>query len=754
MPSDIVSNGAVSRFLVKQIGRADPFQSRAWFEEEVMDPSPISEGLTHNASRLLNAGGLQSGAGGLSGLGFGPWYRSAARFERQGNNQGDYPHLKHKTIEYMWPTRITTLATNTTLATATRLDTASMTVYVPETAERVFKSVRLVVKWHDDNATDIGDVGWRLGIKLGSATTQDLDRTFTAVKTNDHKRDVVDYDVTDYFNLNFGTGASQTCVASIAVATDSASTINGITFRLVVTYGFDSLASTTRIKTIRIPIQSQISTLTTSQQEVGTDGTSPAPANQIPALDTFLPEASKTYRQVWLELTGNDGGVTNAAITPFFQIDAATETACAPITQTLVTQMPWEHLADMTGVFTTSAAHSLSMRADVTARMTFAGATLYVTYEYNSSTTTTAMFEVMVPLTMPTDDGFGQNLGASTKSVAGDLADVNVYTAAFNIQEPGTPTIAQSGVYFDLRSMSTPVPTLVKTPTQVGRSYTTISSGGDAMVVHRVDNTGWTVARGDNRLTFVVSGSSSNYRVAFASAYALINYTASVPSDVDIGNHPVNYMTTTYEGATSVSPQQAANTPAQHPPILGSPYKLTAVIQESYIRTVNTLGQTYIGINTGEFDSGGNIFSQTAGPTLAENSSWRNVFAYTSTFNADHLHTGKCDIQARRIYGRTLESALSANAVGLFSSSFWITYHQITYTVAGTVTIHGVAAADGKTVSIFALDSAGKAELITTTTIAGGAGAFTTKVLDNTRTYWSSYVDGTIVGRSQLATPA
>jgi len=281
---------------------------------------------------------------------------------------------RRKTIEYTFGTRLTSLSTDTTLDSASRHDTAALPVFIPETASRRFLSVRLVASYRTQYAATNAIIGWRMGIKLGAAAKIDSDRTFAAINTaSKNVFDVVDLDVTDYFQANFGTATSQSCVASLAVASSTASTINGITLKLVLTYEFDASAQPTRIKTIRIPIQSQASALTAVQQEIGIDAVNPAPAKQIPALDAFLPETDKVYRQIFLESSGNDN-VTAAttAFTPFLQIDAAAEVARATIDETLGTPLVWRDHYDLTGVIATNTSHALKMRCDVTGRMVFA----------------------------------------------------------------------------------------------------------------------------------------------------------------------------------------------------------------------------------------------------------------------------------------------------------------------------------------------------------------------------------------------
>src|ERR1044071_749018 len=133
---------------------------------------------------------------------------------------------RRKTIEYAFAPRLTPLATGTALAAAARHDTPALTLFIPELVSRSFLSVRLVATYRTEYAATNGIIGWRMGIKLGTAATSDIDRTFTATNTaNKNVFDVVDLDVTGYFNTNVGSTGSQSCVASLAVATSTATNI-------------------------------------------------------------------------------------------------------------------------------------------------------------------------------------------------------------------------------------------------------------------------------------------------------------------------------------------------------------------------------------------------------------------------------------------------------------------------------------------------------------------------------------------------
>lgn len=658
---------------------------------------------------------------------------------------------RRKTLEYAFATRITALATGTTLPTAARHDTAALTLFIPETAARRFLSVRLVATYRTQYtiATNLV-LGWRMGIKLGAAATSDTDRVPPGLGTaSKNVFDVVELDATDYFNANFGTGTSQSCVASLAVATTTAANINGIVLKLIVTYELDTTAQPTRIKTIRIPIQSQTAVLTAAQQEIGTDGTNPAPAKQIPALDSFLPEAGKVYRQIFLESVANDDNASGTtAFTPFVQIDAATEIARATIDETLATSLVWRDVLDLTGSITTSAAHALKLRCDLTGRLGAANSTLVVTYEYSAPATTSILCEALVPLTMSNDDTPGIATGESfSNNVA---ADAQALIAALSIQE-ASPVIAQSAVYLNCMSYFASGTVVVAAGGQPSRSYT-ISGGsasglGDSPVIHRVDHGGgWTLARGDNRLVLRVYHTAETCDLT---GYAVIHYTAAAPGDPDAATHVVHYGAATYGTTAPNTIDLAASSPGLRTPVLGAPYRLQAVMVDQYCRA--SLGglapQLLVEQRTGEWDGAGFITAPLRHTGSSQLGSWHFTWALTRAFNHDHLHTGKLNLETPR------RQVVWNPAGGLLASwSWWITYHQLTFPVAGRVTIGGAPAASGKPVEILARDSRGNAELVATAT-TDASGAFSIAAVDSTRSYVASYQDGAVVGRSASGTP-
>lgn len=731
----------------------------------LIDPGPFPEGRKLGRSRPL----------GITGLGPSqvmPWHHGQTRLagEMVGTIAGTVPYLQRHTVEYALPTRITQLATNTTLGTATRHDTASTTINIPETAERVFESARLVVTYRSEWIATNSAIGWLLGLKIGTGSTIDVSKSPAALNTASRNVvDEVDIDVTEQFNRDF-TGTSQALVGSFAYASTVAANVNQITFKLYITYAFDPNVATTRLRTIRIPLQSMAGSLTTAQQEFGTDGVNPVATNQIPALDTYLAEQSKVYRQITAEFWGHDGNSAGTtAFTPFIQLDATAETTRATIDVTVNTYQQWRDSLDLTGL-DTSVAHKLSARASLTNRMPMICAFVIVTYEYDHAATVTAnlaTYEALVPLTNSISSVIGPHTTAAAEpsgQVAGATTGTNRLAGTFSIQEPGTPTLLQSGVFavFDVGGGGGGAAVGFKFPWQTAaRVYTQITtSGGPTPLISRLD--GYSLSRGDNKIAVDISGIRA---VRFA--YAIVNYTAGVRIDVDNGNQPINYLCHSYDsviGSATFTTGITREAQGVHVPNLGSAYKIVSalIVAQMRVSSSSIADGFLIEERDGELDA--NLAESTAniGSSSSVVQSNLVVYSFTRLVNRDSLSRGKIDVTlARRMIPQN-------NYVwpGFASWSWWITYHQHQFTVAGSIVIDGAAAPAGKSVKIFAYAAApanqvypegmtaasDAAELVTTVT-TDASGNFTASVPGNTRSYFASYDNDGRAGRSLLGTP-
>lgn len=757
--------GAVPSQLDAALHAVSPRQVRLWYD---------GDQITEDNSVVLAAfDQVFTGTPATNGFlvrGFQDYHRFVPppRAALAGPQWGEYPHLIHNTVAFSFPTSITQLATATTIGGATTRALGAQTITVPEVLERVFSTSRIECTFRTEFAATNAVTLVRLTFQLGSGPVFTKDVYVAAAFTASHNSFIkVDMDITDYMNQNFS-GTSMSGNLTVSVASTVAANVNNITGRIVNTYGCN-VQNATRAKCIRIPIQSQTTSLTNAFQEIGTDGNSPAPSGQIPALDTFLPElgaggGAHTILQATLCLYGNDGISGATTITPQVQIDALSAITRATIDSTILPGVIYYDQIDLTATLSgvTNVTHTVNMIDDsvATGHMCWTGGWLEVSYTYDHPATISnnvAIYEAFVPVCGSDELSPGNDVYDSLDNISG-AAPVGIFNsqtliASLDIQEPGTIAIKQSAVIAVSNVSSSAGLSYKSAGQQPIRAYTPFSSMGPVPIVHRVDiNNGWTLQRGLNRLTFnIYSGSG---RTTTQQCWAIINYTAGIDRDVAYGNHPVNFQGSTLPPQLGNGQDAMFNDVGIRQIQLGLPYKLTNVLIETWMTgsTAPSSATFSIDQKQGEWDQGNFILKQPVWDDSVKMQSSPAFWPASPIFNRDNLHTGKCDITKRRRHGLVWNTGASVAALW----SWWITYQQHAFAVAGTLTVNGAAVADGTAVEIWAQDPTSitaPADLVTTVATTGGTGAFTCNVPDNTRNYFASYVSGSQAGRSPYGTP-
>jgi hypothetical protein len=656
----------------------------------------------------------------------------------------------NKTTAWAFTTRIATLATNTTLATATRHDFAAITIDIPETT-RTIRSVKLRVTARDAFTVATDFDGWRLGVKLGAVAFDDVDYASTAANTGDHETLIVERDVTAYFVTNFGFGASQTCQIGVAFATGAASNVNVITAELWVTYDYDTSAAT-QAKTVEIPIQGQHTTISTADVEIGTaTGVSNAPVNQIPNLSTFCPEAGKTFKQIYLRVTANDGGAAATNFNLSIKLDAGAYDARATIEQTLITAVPYRDLVDLTVApysITTNAVHALVMKSSLAATFENVSAVLVATYTFTPSGTTREIHSVRVPLE--------NERGALNVAHSATAGDDDRYSCLLDVQEPGAITILQSGVVvFDQMAGAPTMTTSLYNSGQGVRTYAKASllRSGTHIYVRRTDHDSstWALARGVNRLT-IDARVTPLASCTELSGYAIVNYTSDIPaSGIGTGNRSVAFALASHPTPATTATIIAAEERLVSFP--ASPWKISGGAWTEFgVRALLSIvtGAIQAERQPGE-DSGNGWYAETftAGNT-GEIGRREFIRPITRWVRPSSFRSKGMDITATRRW-RVASAASNITNVE-WCGAVWLTVSDLTFTVAGVVTSGGSPVANGGPVKIYADDTV-DAEYVTSTTTGGGTGAFTTQVLDNTRSYFTTYDVSGVRGWSGLATP-
>ena len=202
-----------------------------------------------------------------------------------------------KTVKYAFPTLAA--LTNNTLTTLTQI-----TVYLPETGTKTFRSVVAHVTMDDIITATGGTLTTKtLNLRVGAeAYTSDANAN-TLTNSGENASFWLSADYTSHFTTNWS-GASMTCDFQLQINQSTGTTTGmvNVSVTLDITYEYDD-TSTTHVKTVMIPLNAPVGALTTTATTYDT----------APALDTYLPEASKTYRQVHLVVQGNEH--RNAATT-------------------------------------------------------------------------------------------------------------------------------------------------------------------------------------------------------------------------------------------------------------------------------------------------------------------------------------------------------------------------------------------------------------------------------------------------------
>ncbi len=619
------------------------------------------------------------------------------------------------------------------LAAATRYDFPAITLQVDEVNSRTFRSAIVEVTCIDNAATAASVTSVLIGCKLGAAAFSDLTVTSTITNSGEHQSLFFIQDFTSYFNTNFGAGSSQTCQVGVNFG---GLTTQNITVRLYITYEYDDTSATTRTKTVRIPLDSNLAALTTSLVSVG--------SNQIPNLSTFLPEASKVFRDMFFVVDANTGANGTTTYTHGLALDAEAVdpdgTHQAALNSAVWYRRVWKR-TDMT----TGATHDIKSSVTSVAGGTHNHQTvlLVVTYSYDHSASTSIMNSLMLPFN-------------GREGYVGDSTDLTVVRHQVFIPET-TPVLAQSAVYMNW-AIDANANLVVKIGSGTARTYTGAAGAltcGGFSVMHRFDagaaqGSGLSIARGLNNIDVTLNSSSTTVRHSFLDGVIYLNYTSDKHAlGAGVHNHTIAAPGQVYiAGAISVKTTVSlANLVAE------TDYFVTGLQARGAIAafTADVAGSLALSVKRAAGEGVGGVglgfepFSQRHLRTDVEN----GVFLWHGMLH-DQFKQWPGDPSTRLALESSRVWRLDLSPLGW--SSWWVscTYHAITWTVSGTITGY-TGDGSGITVDIFRSDTDEKIGSVVSTT----GGAFTMPWYDNTiAVYAVARQDATHLSCSDLAVAA
>jgi len=657
--------------------------------------------------------------------------------------------IRTKTVEYAFD------GSRTTLATATRYEFQTMSIYLPETASRTFRSVMIEVNYRDNQTTALSQTAALIGIKLQTASFSNQTVTTTLVNSGENQSFVLVRDVTDYFTGSFTSNPTASC--QVALTLTGQATSNHAA-KLYITYDYDDIHNT-RVKTVRVPLQSISGSLTAGPTNIT------SLRSRIPQLNTFLPEVSKTYRNIWFEIYANEASqnTTDGILT--MQLDAETAVSSAVLEHALNSATYLKHIWQRNNM-TTTTTHSLSFGTVAASGMVNIGAVMGVTYEYVSSSTSQSMNSLLIP--MMEESGFVGSSGPSGSSGSYPSRTVQ----ELRVSEPGPISLEQSGLVAFFNSTSTDTiaqridPIKIKVGTQAYVDYSRGNPGtlscGQYSIVHAFDSSSVTFGRGLNSIPIEVLASQSDEgrTVSNLSILGYINYKSGIAT----GSDSIHNQTRIFE----IGEQTAINGVQRYD------YTFAPVAQTGSNFRTTGLGFATL-LNLGATKT---AISLTARATDAERLSFSTGWLplYESIVDAS-VERGVCTsfARARREFLRyigdpqtstrinlsvprtyrveaagpsTTPSLANTMVGGLYT--FW-TYHNIATAV--TRSISGFSSGNGSGLNVKIYESGSEELLYTTTSVSGGNYSFL--AYDPNRTLYAVVHDtgSGAVGRSNYFTP-
>lgn len=581
-----------------------------------------------------------------------------------------------KTIEYAFD-----FATASVASATARDFTQLAAVAIPETSSRTFRSVTLECSAVDNGTAAASNTAVLIGIALGGVGRSDVTVTVTITNSGENQGFLWTRDVTSYFVTNY-TGATMTADCRLTV---TGNTTSNCTAKLIITYDYDDSAATTRIRTVKIPMDGNTGDLTTSFTNMG------GVASQIPLLDTFLPETSKVFRDIFFQIEYNTGTTVATSSELTMRYDGATSVTELAHARTLNSGVSCRRIDKLLATLTTSATHSVEALTTSTTGnpCPCLSGVLVVTYEYDHTNSTTLMNSAQ--FSAYTERGY--NAGTAT----GDKAR---YSPIFTVQEPATITLVQSGIMVSFVGGGTTTHDL-RVGSQASRTFVHNAAAYCKMLnfMRRLDSgaaggSGHTIARGFNTMTidvFTTSATDGN-RGTCPSGIVYLNYTSGKDADGDgVHLHTTHWISRAYLSTGQLLGRNQVTTSVT-PIIAETDYWISSVTHQTIIQISGTGATDLAIVMHCEVQSG-----------EAEAAGWRNIMSWI--FESDNEagyffgwhdeglfkqwsgdpRPRVLDIETNRDY--RFDTNISSTALWQFSTL--VTYHAITYAIADSITESG-----------------------------------------------------------------
>lgn len=603
------------------------------------------------------------------------------------------------------------------------------TITLPENS-KTFVSVFLKLWWTDAATAATNITGRRIDLGLNGGAKTAYNATQAMNNSAENIPGYTSYDLTSQFTTQWS-GTSMSCELDVTI---TGPTVRNLVAHLVITYTHDDTA-TTRVKTVRVPLNSPVGTLAT---------TKPASLDTLPALDTYCPEATKTFLGTWVDLEwcmGTTSGTVDQVVS--MELSSLGVHTTGSIEMALATSLPVHYTWDAT-IADKSVTQTWHLWTTTTAYIHHVQASLLVTYTYDADATTTVLHSIELPLELASP------LGNSTYPTRG-VRDVWIAEASPTLQKMAAyvwwqSTGAMAGFNWRLGTGS------YVTYTDGGSVY----AGSNCLMIR--NDAAYSLSQGRNTIELSGYSSSGATNLGNLGAILVVNYTAAkMPGGVGAHTRTVqSCLHDMFDGNTASAPSStrtvagADGQVAVSPPLPDDHFIAGVGVQA---RVTGLAGANVAGWRiAAQKDSGAgwHPLYDDVGCSDAETGPVCVIAQVRDWFTRWHGDAGldRQNIEAARHWKFTNSTVNAAAQAVLFDAVAFTTFHLHTWTVAGTV-----SGSNGGPVSL-RLHRSGSGELVKTG-LRVGDGAFSFTWYDATEeVYVDAYEDDNYLGRSAPALAA
>jgi hypothetical protein len=612
-----------------------------------------------------------------------------------------------KTIEYSFSASGATIAIVNNTLTAF----APITMFIPDMAPGGGIRKAILTFTADDVITATGGsyTVRRLQIQVGAlAVTGSWNNTNTYTNSGENISLWHTADATLFLSQSWGPATQSLDLTASFQMNQSTGTTTGLVnacLTLQVTYEYNE-SSSAQIKTVYIPLDASGSAqpLVLSQT-----------FGSVPALDTYLPESGKTYRDIFIvnqANTSNNTATTN--YTASIQVGSSVIQQTALISGSLASDR-WRRFVYKfpSGSFNTAAQQDFKYANNI-ARDNHAQMYMGVTYTYDETGSTSIMNSLLLPLEIPTP-------GGGPTSTDFQRASRQIWVQEAN------PSFKRLAFYMFWDQQANIGGLAARIGTGSFIQYNDVASvmcGGNGLMIR---NDTASIVRGRNLYSVDVYRTDATDLMYNLSGYFILNYTSDKhPSGSMWHNKTIRWNLANISSSAATLNRTLIDSTSPPIPIPGNyPF-------------INALGTNYCYVSDSTSNPAGTIIQFEL--TKSEGAGWSNGYIDVGTTDPE---TGlrQCYSQMRDQFTRWYGDPDTARAdiklgrrwnlvQGNAATAFHyldtiITYHRITYNISGSIT-----GGSGALVSMSLLRPSDELTLITSS--LSGNGPFNLTWYDNT----------------------